>query len=366
MDGAFNKQWSLPREDEASFNAQHNAMIAPMLPVLGPFFGLSILLFTAWDYLIDPSQAGNTFLTRLLLVCIGASAYFATGLRWSPVQRCAMIYATHAGAITVTAAMLENGLLYGLAGITACLFMVSAIAIRLRTFFLIIGAPTILFFVLSAIKMPMLGFINGAILYGFSVVMAAILMFAIRVFRQRAFLSEKKLLYSSRHDSMTGAANQAYLTELAEREMAVAKRHARPLAVAMLDIDHFKRVNDVYGHAVGDEVIRQLVNTCKRSMRSIDHFGRMGGEEFVCVMPETSVQDALTCAERMRRNIEHIEVDTPQGVLRFSASFGVALLTARHAHWSDLLSDADTAMYRAKNTGRNRVALAFGELPAAH
>ncbi|PWF47992.1 GGDEF domain-containing protein [Massilia glaciei] len=365
MDSAFTRQWSLPPEDEATFNAQHNAMIAPMLAVLGPFFGVSILLFTVWDYLIDPGRAGATFLTRLLLVCAGASAYFPTGLRWSPVQRCAMIYATHAGAITVTAAMLEDGLLYGLAGITACLFMVSAIAIRLRTFFLIIGPPAAAFFVLSSKEMTTLGFVNGAILYTFSVVMAAILMLAIRVFRQRAFLSEKKLLYSSRHDSMTGACNQAYLTELAEREMAVAKRHARPLAVAMLDIDHFKRVNDVYGHAVGDEVIRQLVDTCKRSIRSIDHFGRMGGEEFVCVMPETSVQEALTCAERMRRNIEQVRVDTAQGVLSFTASFGVAVLTPRHPRWSDLLSDADTAMYRAKNTGRNRVALAFGEPPSA-
>ncbi|MDQ1831625.1 GGDEF domain-containing protein [Massilia scottii] len=185
--------------------------------------------------------------------------------------------------------------------------------------------------------------------------MAATLMLAIRVFRQRAYLSEKALLYSSRHDSMTGACNRAFLTELAEREVALARRHGRPLAVAMLDIDHFKRINDDHGHATGDEVIRQLVATCAGTLRSIDHFGRIGGEEFVAIMPETSRDDAVHCAERMRGNIEQLRVSTPQGTLRFTASFGVAMLTEKHPHWNALLNDADAAMYCAKNTGRNRV-----------
>jgi diguanylate cyclase (GGDEF)-like protein len=364
MERGFGKEWSLPLEDDATFSAQHNAAVALMLPVLGPCFGLSILLFTVWDYLIDPSQVGDTFLVRLALVGLGACAYVATSMRWTPVQRCGLVYSTHVGAIIVAASMLQDGLLYGVAGVTACLFTVSVIAIRLSTFLAIIAAPSLLFVALSGAKLSTFGFINSVALYIFSVVMAAILMLVIRVFRQRAFLSEKALLYSTRHDAMTGACNKAYLTELAEREVALARRHRRPLTVAMLDIDHFKRINDEHGHAIGDEVIRQTASSCMASLRSIDYFGRIGGEEFVAIMPETSMHDAMICAERMRANIEHLQVATPQGTIRFTASFGVAVLTDQHAHWNALLGDADAAMYRAKNAGRNRIAMAVKPTPA--
>jgi diguanylate cyclase (GGDEF)-like protein len=236
------------------------------------------------------------------------------------------------------------------------------IAIRLPTFMAIVATPSLIFFGLSAVTLTPFGFINSVILYVFSLIMAATLMLVIRVVRQRAYLSEKALLYSSRHDSMTGACNRAFLTELAERELALARRHGRPLAVAMLDIDHFKRINDEYGHATGDEVIRQLASCCIGTLRSIDHFGRIGGEEFVAIMPETGMADAINCAERMRANIEQLRVATPQGTLRFTASFGVAMLTEEHPHWSALLNDADAAMYRAKNTGRNRVAAIDADL----
>jgi diguanylate cyclase (GGDEF)-like protein len=364
MKRGFGKEWSLPLEDEAIFAAQHNAAVTRMLPVLGPCFGLSILLFVVWDYLIDPGEVVHTFLVRLALVGLGAAAYGATPLRWTPLQRCGFVYVTHVGAIIIAASMLQDGLLYGLAGVTACLFTVSLVAIRLWTFAAIVAVPSSMLLVLSAARLTPFGFINSVVLYTFSLAMAATLMLAIRVFRQRAFLSEKALLYSSRHDSMTGACNRAYLTELAEREVALARRHGRPLAVAMLDIDHFRRINDDHGHAVGDEVILQLVSICTGALRSIDHFGRIGGEEFVAIMPETSMPDALRCAERMRRDIAQIRVATPRGTLRFTASLGVAMLTDKHPHWSALLGDADAAMYRAKKAGRNRVAAAGGDAGA--
>jgi len=356
MDSRFARQWSLPPEDEAAFAAQHDALIAPLLSVLGPCFGLSILLFTAWDYLIDPGQFAKSFLVRLVLVGIGSLAYVATPLRWTPMQRCGFVFATHVSAIVLATSMLENGLLHGLAGVTACLFTVSVIAIRLQTFAAIVAAPSLLFFALGAAKLTPFAFLSSAVLYAFSLMVAATLMLVIRVFRQRAYLSEKALLFSARHDGMTGACNKAHLTELAEREVALARRYRRPLAVAMLDIDNFKRINDTHGHAIGDEVIRQLVNTCMRSLRSSDYFGRIGGEEFVAVMPETSMQDALACAERMRYGVEHqTPVATPGGPLCFTASFGVAILTDEHEDWSALLHDADVAMYSAKHKGRNRV-----------
>jgi diguanylate cyclase (GGDEF)-like protein len=157
---------------------------------------------------------------------------------------------------------------------------------------------------------------------------------------------------------LSGAFNRGYLNELAVREVARAKRHHRPLAVAMLDIDHFKRVNDTYGHAIGDTVIQRLVATCHRTQRRTDYFGRIGGEEFVCVMPETDADEALKCAERMRTSIEALRTDTQQGMVQFTVSIGVAVLDDTHADWPAVLAGADSALYRARETGRNRTVLA--------
>jgi diguanylate cyclase (GGDEF)-like protein len=223
---------------------------------------------------------------------------------------------------------------------------------------MILSAPTLLFLVLSAIRLPLLDFLNNVMLYIFSVVCAATVMLVIRDFRLKAYSLEKKLLQVSRHDSLTGAYNRGYLTELAEHEISLSKRHGRPVAVAMIDIDHFKSVNDTYGHAVGDQTIKSLVETCQKNLRVIDHFGRIGGEEFVCLLPETAQADAMLCAERLRRSIEAMRIELPSGYLHITASIGVAILNSSHVDWQSLLKDADGALYRAKRSGRNRVVLA--------
>jgi len=136
---------------------------------------------------------------------------------------------------------LKDGFFYGLAGIASCVFTVSVVTLHVRTFLLILSVPSLLLIALSAASMPLFGFINNLILYLFSVSLACIIMLMIRSFRQKAFLLEKELLHIARHDSLTGACSRGYLIELAEREVALAKRHGRALAVAMLDIDHFKQ-----------------------------------------------------------------------------------------------------------------------------
>ena len=183
-------------------------------------------------------------------------------------------------------------------------------------------------------------------------------MLVIGAFRRQAFLSQKRLLHSTRHDSLSGAANRAFLTELGHREIALARRHNHPLAAAMIDIDHFKQVNDRYGHAVGDIVIRQLVKTCTGNLREGDLFGRFGGEEFVCVMPQTDAGEALACTERMRRSIEALRVVSGPASVRFTISAGVAVLDPADEGWEALLRQADQALYRAKSDGRNRTVLA--------
>lgn len=354
---------ALPDDDERELSAQHDANILQILPLLGPLFGLCIILFAVWDFLIDPLHAPTTLAVRAIFVLIGALAYLPTPWNWPPVWRYGHFYCSHAFAIIISEFLLKDGLLYGLANITAIVFLVSVLTLRIRTFLLILCIPSLLFFTLSAIRLPALAFASSAILYLLAVGLACIVMLVIRSFRQKAFLFERKLIDVARHDSLTGACNRGYLNELAEREIALAKRHGRPLAVAMLDIDHFKRVNDTYGHNIGDSVIKMLVTICQANLRVIDHFGRIGGEEFACVLPETGESDAMICAERLRASIEAITMETPQGRLRITVSIGVVILNSSHADWSALLKDADGAMYRAKQSGRNRVVLAPASSP---
>jgi len=351
----FHEWRALPEPAERELILQHEADVERLLPLLGPLFGLAVVLFSVWDYMIDPAHAPAALLARAALVLLGAPAYFSTKLPWTATQRCGYIYCTHASAAVVAEYLLQDGFLYGLAGTTACVFAASVTTLRLKTLLAILSIPSLLFVVLSAVAAPFLVFVNGLMLYLFSVGLACIVMLVMRLFRQRAFLSERELLHISRHDALTGAFNLRYLTELAEREMALARRHERMLAVAMIDIDHFKRVNDTYGHDIGDKVIKILVDTCHNNLRATDHFGRTGGEEFVWIMPETNEADALACAERLRRSVEALVVNAPEGKFGFTISIGVAVLSGTHTDWHALLKDADIALYCAKRDGRNRV-----------
>jgi diguanylate cyclase (GGDEF)-like protein len=196
------------------------------------------------------------------------------------------------------------------------------------------------------------------LLYALSLALAAAVAAAVGRLRRSAFLAEQTLLDAYHHDSLTGALSRGYLAELAQHDLALAHRHGRPLAVALLDIDYFKRINDRHGHAAGDAALRALVQACRKAMRSSDYIGRVGGEEFVCVMPETGIPEALACAERIRERVAALSLPTPAGAIRFTVSLGVCGLDAYHPDWAALLRDADAAMYQAKSGGRNRVVLA--------
>ena len=124
----------------------------------------------------------------------------------------------------------------------------------------------------------------------------------------------------------------------------------------MIDIDHFKAINDRFGHAVGDEVLRSVGSSLAGSVRAIDRAGRLGGEEFLVVLPETSAEDATAIAERMRRGVANRPVATSAGPLDVTVSIGVA--AASNCEAGELMNLADRALYVAKNGGRDRIACA--------
>lgn len=167
---------------------------------------------------------------------------------------------------------------------------------------------------------------------------------------------QKKMEWLANTDMLTGLANRRHFHELAAIEISRAKRLGHGLAVLMLDIDHFKSVNDTYGHDVGDQVIAYLGETCRNILRDIDISGRLGGEEFAVLLPATSLNDAQEVAERLRRRIAEHQMALPENtILQFTVSIGCAHSADATLNIDQLLKVADQHLYQAKKSGRNRV-----------
>jgi len=159
-------------------------------------------------------------------------------------------------------------------------------------------------------------------------------------------------------DGLTGTYNRRHFFELAEHELNRASRFGHPVSAIMLDVDHFKQVNDTYGHAAGDQVLRVLAERCGESIRGIDILGRYGGEEFAIILPATDLLGAQNTAERLRRCISDVPVLTDRGDLAITISLGVASNAQDDdGDVASLLNRADAAMYAAKQAGRNRGAV---------
>jgi diguanylate cyclase (GGDEF)-like protein len=185
--------------------------------------------------------------------------------------------------------------------------------------------------------------------------------------------TEAELRLLATTDELTGLLNRRQLLLELDAEIRRAQRGGRPLSVLMLDIDHFKSVNDQYGHTVGDEVLVKATVRCRQQLRSIDLLGRIGGEEFVVVLPDADADEALVAAERLRQSLAQTPLDTSAGPLTITISIGSvtmqpgAVARANHAPeppeiMQQLLKDADDAMYVAKREGRNCVRVALFSL----
>lgn len=171
--------------------------------------------------------------------------------------------------------------------------------------------------------------------------------------------SEIDLERLARTDMLTSVTNRRHFFELAETQFAQAKRYNRSVAVLLLDVDHFKRVNDRYGHLAGDLILQMVARECQSQLRSSDLFARYGGEEFICLLPEQNQAGALETAEKIRRIIEQAEVVYDSQLICVTASIGLALnLHAESGLTLERLIDrADQALYESKANGRNKVSI---------
>ena len=179
-------------------------------------------------------------------------------------------------------------------------------------------------------------------------------LWSIRNINERKQL-ERELERLATTDPLTGVNNRRSFMATLEAEAKRADRYHRPLSVLMIDIDHFKSVNDTYGHAVGDQVLGLLAQSCVKISRRQDVIGRLGGEEFAVLVPESGLPGAQVLAERIRSTVADMEIPVPNGILRTSVSIGVTECRSAEESVAQALARADQALYRAKESGRNRV-----------
>jgi diguanylate cyclase (GGDEF)-like protein len=168
---------------------------------------------------------------------------------------------------------------------------------------------------------------------------------------------ERELAEQARTDPLTGAMNRRAMEEAALRETARCMRSGCPLCAIIIDIDHFKRLNDARGHAAGDRALQELVRLVKSMLRGHDLFARIGGEEFAILLPEMHSSGGILTAERVRKAVEALEVPFETGPIKFTVSAGVAELVPASGNWERMIQRADAAMYVAKKNGRNSVAV---------
>jgi diguanylate cyclase (GGDEF)-like protein len=177
---------------------------------------------------------------------------------------------------------------------------------------------------------------------------------SVAIERTRLFDTVQQLAIT---DSLTGLCNRRHFFALLGQEVNRSSRYGAPLSLIMLDVDHFKQVNDTYGHVVGDQVLQAITQTCRAQVRQTDTLGRYGGEEFVILLPETPLNHARQIAERICNDIARLPVTISDRLINITVSIGVASLERGYASPEKLLNDADRALYLSKQAGRNRVSI---------
>ena len=167
---------------------------------------------------------------------------------------------------------------------------------------------------------------------------------------------EDKLYFAATRDSLTKINNRRYFMEMGSKEFCLYNRKKRPFTVVVLDIDYFKEINDSYGHSVGDQALIHFTKLCRQGLRESDIFGRIGGEEFGVVLPDTSIKGAIEVANRIRILVMENPLHIDNHTIQMTVSAGMAELN-QQAHFKVLLEQADKALYQAKDKGRNQVIL---------
>lgn len=337
-------------EDHRSFSAAMFILFA----CLGAAFWL-------WDYVTDPAGALNTVRLRmsyLLLAVIPLAFKYVGNARLLAVISMGAALLAEIVFVEILN-RLNTGMTYGIGGfmffmfIPAVLFLGFSLRLNLVYTFIAAATPHLL---------DGIGFAHGfqqshyAVLIWPTAVMTMLVQFAFALSYLRRHESEAALELASNTDPMTGVSNRRHFMPLLRQEIQRGNRLKHRVSLLMLDIDHFKKINDTYGHPTGDLVICTLADICRKESREIDVVARLGGEEFAILLPETGVQEASALAERIRATVEKNTVKSLNGEeFCFTVSIGAAEQQPADKSEEKLVGLADAALYQAKTSGRNRV-----------
>ncbi len=319
----------------------------------------------AWDYCTDPKGASHTLGLRLLFfpvfLGIGLAYKFVRDYRLMSTLAISGVLLTEVFLVEAVS-RLHDGMAYGIGGFMFyCLVpMMGFLGLSLR-----FTIP----YSLSCAALPhllaMLGFVSGFehLHYGALIWPATVLTMlghvAATLNYRRRYESERTLERASKTDPMTGVANRRAFMPLLRQEASRQQRFGDAFSVLMLDIDHFKFVNDTHGHPTGDNVICALTDVCSGASRETDTVARLGGEEFAILLPHTSASQAVVLAERIRTRVEGLTMRSENAIdFGFTVSIGVAEFRGGASTVEHVMSSVDNALYQAKSSGRNRVAVA--------
>ena len=314
------------------------------------------------DYADDPVGAAGTFPLRVLMAA-GVAIYVAA--LSLPVRRSLALLTGYTALLVVEFQVLHIwGRLSGgyTAGFPGYMYLYLLTPLVVLPFVFRQTAPAMLMVAVVPNVQHALGMAPGFPMLAFNAliwpacVIAIFVVFQIDQLFRQLFLSKRELGELATRDALTGLANRRFFLERAAELVGLAQRHGRPLCMMMIDIDHFKSINDRFGHALGDAALRAIAATLRRDLRKTDLCGRIGGEEFALVLPETSLRSAAATAERMRRDVAAARLAAPRGdAIALRVSIGVAALQPGRQTVEALLAEADRLLYQAKSAGRNRV-----------
>jgi len=321
--------------------------------------GIVILLFGLWDRMIDPTGATRAVAVRMF----GASVMFALVLLsrlpthggvWNRYVLLSQLLAQT--TITVAALQLEGGMIWALPGLmvlplTGLLFLTQ----RRMALLAAVGHIAFPMLALMLADVEHLLRLNALIFLLTSSMSGWLLHELFERARRRNFTLEEQLTKAATLDPLTGLSNRRHFIDMGARLIARARRDLKPTCSLYVDIDHFKSINDRFGHHAGDEALVHMVQCCLNQLRPGDLFGRIGGEEFGVLLPNCNLSQARRVAERLRIGVERAPL---QEGIAFTISLGLAQLGGDADDLENMLDRADAALLRAKRSGRNRVEVA--------
>ncbi|WP_019558348.1 diguanylate cyclase [Thioalkalivibrio sp. ALE12] len=349
----------LHREDTAvqqAFDAWHRQARIPQVRYVALLTALMYLLFSAVEQSVAADLHSERLVAHAMLVPGLLLAVAAMSLR-APLQR-------PMWALLMVAPVIANGAnLYLNTGSPQFLVFAPEIYLSIMWTFAISGLPLrpatmaataiVAQVIVAAFRDPMQGELIQLhllwVLAAFS--FGALSAFMLEHARKHSFLQQRQLERSAQVDELTSLWNRAHIERLFEAERARTERYGEPFSVILLDIDHFKAVNDTWGHSAGDRVLRQFADLLRQNLREVDAIGRIGGEEFFVLLPQTPVTQAQGVARDLQARINAFDFET---VGRRTASFGVTEYRPGESR-VDTFDRADQALYAAKENGRDRI-----------